>query len=183
MGLYKYSMKAADEREFARAQAYDLNCSYKDLSQVLAALKGKTVAQARKVLDECISLKMPIAFHKFHTGMGHRSQLGGRKGKFPKKEAKIALALLKNAESNADFKGLDAGSLVVVQAASFKQNVMPRYRRTFATPVVLGYGKQAIWANYVTARAEIVLGKPPERKRGANGKNRKAGVKQVKKQG
>ncbi|MFH1200290.1 MAG: 50S ribosomal protein L22 [Candidatus Micrarchaeota archaeon] len=164
MGLYNYSMKAVDEREFARSQAYDLNCSYKDLTQVLAALKGKNVAAARKVLQECISMKKPIAFHKFHTGMGHRKELGGLKGKYPKKEAKIALALLNNAVANADNKGLDAAGLVVAQAAAYKQSVMPRYRRTFASSVVLGYGKQSIWANYVTARAELVLGMAPEKK-------------------
>ena len=183
MGLYKYSMKIADEREVARAQAYDVDCSYKDLGQVLAALKGKTVAEAKKTLEGCISLKKAIPFHKFHTGMGHRSELGGRKGKYPKKEAKIALKLLSNAEANADYKGLDSEELVVVQAAAFKQNVMPRYRRTFASSVVLGYGKQAIWACYVTARAEIVLGKAPEKRKKAPEAKKTPEKKEAKKQG
>lgn len=163
MGLYKYSMKSVDEREVARAQAYDLDCSYKDLGQVLAAIKGKNIQEAKKTLEDCISLKKAIPFKKFNKGMGHRSELGGRKGKYPKKEARIALKLLENAEANADYKGLDSDGLVVVQAAAYKQNVLPRYRRTFASPVVLGYGKQALWANYVTARAEIVLAKPEEK--------------------
>lgn len=175
MGLYKYSRKFGDEREVARAQAYDLDCSYKDLGQVLAALKGRSVADSKKILGDCISMKKPIAFHKFHTGMGHRKELGGRKGKYPKKEAKIALRMLENAEANADYKGLDSAELAVVQAAAYKQNVMPRYRRLFASSVVLGYGKQSIWANYVTTRAEIVLGKAPEKRKPAGKKQEKKG--------
>ncbi len=184
MGLYEYSYKA-DDRETAKAQAFDLNGSYKDLGQVLRALKGKSVAQARKILEECISLKMPIPYKKFNTGFGHRSQLGGKKGRWPVREAKMALALLNNAGANANFKGLPVEQLIVRQGAAFKQNVMRRYRRVMASSVVLGYGKQAVWANYVTARAEIVLakGKAPmskNKQRKAEGKEHKSKAKEHK---
>ncbi len=158
MGLYDYSLKA-DEREVARAQAHDLDASYKELSQVFGALRGHSVSEARKVLEDCIAKKKPIEFKKFNKGMGHRPQLGGKKGRFPVKEAKIALNLLKNAEANANYKGLSVEELVVKQAAAYKQNVIRRYRHTWASSAVLGYGKQAMWANYVTCWAELVLGK------------------------
>ncbi len=159
MGLYKFSFKVKDEREVARAQAYDMDASYKDLSNVLAAIKGKTVGKAEAVLNDCIKMKKAIPYRKFNKHLGHRGELGGRKGRYPRKEAKIALTLLKSAEGNANFKGLDASVLIVRQAAAYKQNVMRRYRQHFGSSITLGYGKQAIWANYETCRAEIVLAK------------------------
>jgi len=157
MGLYKYSVKAADEKKVSRAQAYDLDVSYKDLCNVCGAIKNKSIPVARKILNEAIELKMPIIFRQFNTGVGHRSQLGGRKGRFPKKECRVALATLNNAVANAIRKGLDESILVVKNANANKQNVLPRYRRTFVGGAALGYGKQAIRSDYVTARMEITL--------------------------
>jgi len=95
MGLYKYSMAEDEGVKTAKAQQHDMNCSYKDLSQVFAAIRGKRIADARKVLDETISMKKAIRYHKFATKIGHRSELGGKKGRYPKKECKIAWHCLK----------------------------------------------------------------------------------------
>lgn len=191
MGLYDFSFKA-DERETARAQVFDLDASYKDLGQVLRAIKGKHLPQARKILQECVDMKMPIEYRKFNTGFGHRSQLGGKKGRFPVKEAKMALSLLANVEANANYKGLPVDQLIVRQAAAYKQNVMRRYRKVIVNQAVLGYGKTATWANYVTCRAEIVLAKdtrpkkekkkPKTPKGGEQGKtNKESGPEKAKK--
>jgi large subunit ribosomal protein L22 len=161
MGLYKYSIKAQDEKKVSRAQAYDLDVSYKDLCNVCFAITNKSIPVARKILNEAIEMKMPIIFQQFNTGVGHRSQLGGRKGRFPKKECKVALATLNNAVANATRKGLDESLLVVQNANANKQNVLPRYRRTFVGGAALGYGKQAIRSDYVTARMEITLTERP----------------------
>lgn len=156
MGLYKYSVKY-DAEKSAPAQAFDINASYKDLTQVLRAIKGKPVKDARKILDEAINLKRAIRFSKFNKGMGHRSELGGKKGKYPAKECRIALHLLNNAFASVQAKGLDENA-VVLHAAAYKQNVFPRYRTFFVGGNTLGYGKQAVFSRYVTARAEIVVG-------------------------
>ena len=169
MGLYKYSVKA-DKAKAGQAQGYDLDVSYKDLCNVCAALRNRSVAKARTILQEAIKLKTPILFKKFNTGVGHRSQLGGRKGRFPKKECKAALAILDNAVANATKKGLDESLLCVKAACAYKQNVLPRYRRTWVGGATLGYGKQAIRSDYVTARMEITVEERPS----LPGKDRKA---------
>ena len=171
MGLYKYSMAEDEGVKTAKAQQHDMNCSYKDLSQVFAAIRGKRIADARKVLDETISMKKAIRYHKFATKIGHRSELGGKKGRYPKKECKIALALLENAVANAVQKGMDESALYIKLAASYKQNVLKRYRNYFVGSRTLGYGKQAIWSNYVTCWAEMVLG---ERQGEASSADKKA---------
>lgn len=157
MALYEYA-KSFDAAHSSRSQRYDINASYKDLCQVCAAIKGKPLEKAVNILEEAIELKMPIPFRKFNTGMGHRSQLGGRKGKFPKKECAIMLEMLENAAAGALGKGIEEKNAIVLHAQAYKQNVLPRYRRFFASSHTLGYGKQAVFSNYSTARVELVLG-------------------------
>lgn len=184
MSFYNYALEFESDKS-GRAQCYDLNCSYKDLSQVLASVQGVSVAKARGKLEDAIALKKAIPFSKFNKGMGHRSELGGKKGKYPKKEAKLALELLANAIANAKSKGLDEKSLAVLHACAYKQNVFPRYRRFFASSTILGYGKQAVFSSYVTARAEMVVGEKDAKKlvqspRERAKQNRKAKLEQKK---
>ncbi|MEM4255314.1 MAG: 50S ribosomal protein L22 [Candidatus Norongarragalinales archaeon] len=169
MGLFKYSVVEDESVKTSKAQQHDMNCSYKDLSQVFAAIKGKTVADAVSILNGAVEMKKAIRYHKYAKHIGHRSELGGKKGRYPKKECKIALDLLENAKANAVHKGMDESALYVKHAAAYKQNVLKRYKNYFTSPRTLGYGKQSIWSNYVTCWAELVLGErqPAEKKGGA----------------
>lgn len=159
MSIYKYSLKLKGDaaKKSAAAQFHDADASYKDLTQVFRAIKGKSVADAFRVLDDAIALRHAIPYAKFNKGLGHRKELGGKKGRYPKKECRLVKSLLQNAVANASHKGLDEKRLVVRHAAAFKQNSFPRYRKFWASSVTLGYGKRAIWANYETARAEIMV--------------------------
>jgi len=154
---YSIRLNAEEEKKSAFAQFHDVNASYKDLSQVFKAIKGKPVKKAEKILEEAISKKKAIPFKKFNKGMGHRSELGGKKGKYPVKEARLALALLKNAEANALQKGLSEDKLYVRHAAAFKHNTFKRYRKYWVGGSSIGYGKRAVWSDYVTCRGELVL--------------------------
>ncbi|MBI2444947.1 50S ribosomal protein L22 [Candidatus Micrarchaeota archaeon] len=156
MGLYKYSTKSAEKT--GRAQAHDLDASYKDLTQVCRAIKGLPVAKAYAKLEAAIKGEHAILYTKFNKGSGHRSELGGKKGRYPKKECKMVYATLKNAAANAVHVGLEENSLVVKHAAANKQNTFRRYRTFWVGSTTLGYGKHAMWADYVTAWMEIVVG-------------------------
>ncbi|MFH1247483.1 MAG: 50S ribosomal protein L22, partial [Candidatus Micrarchaeota archaeon] len=152
MGLYSYSIKApaADEKKIARAQVHDVNASHKDLSQVLGAIKYKPITLALQILEDAISMKKAIPYRKFATRLGHRSELGGKKGRYPKKEAKVARELLKNAIANAEAKGLDREKLVVAGGVSHKQNLFMRHRKYWASGIIIGYGRQSLASKYVT---------------------------------
>lgn len=166
MGLYNYSLKVADEKRAARAQVHDVNASHKDLSQVLGAIKHKTIAQAVKILEEAISQTKAIPYKKFGTRLGHRSELGGKKGRYPVKEAKICLELLKNVVANAESKGLAKENLVVSGGVSHKQNLFMRQRKYWASGIIIGYGRQSYASKYVTCWAEIaVVEKQPSKKK------------------
>ncbi len=163
MGLYSYSNKVADEKTVGRAQVHDVNASYKDLSQVLAAIKGKGLKEAVTVLEDTVQEKKPIPYRRFAKRLGHRRELGGKKGRYPKKEAKICLALLKNAAANAEAKGLDRDRLYISAAASHKQNTFMRYRKYWASGIIIGYGKQSYASKYVTCWAEVTLAEKTEK--------------------
>lgn len=167
MGLYKYSTKTAEKA--GRAQMHDLDASYKDLTQICRAIKGLSVTKAYAKLDAAIKGEHAILYTKFNKGSGHRSELGGKKGRYPKKECKLVYATLKNAAANAVHLGLDENSLIVKHASANKQNTFRRYRTFWVGSTTLGYGKHAMWADYVTAWMEIMVGgkaaeKKPEAK-------------------
>jgi len=155
MGVYKFAYQTKEKS--ARAQVMDLNVSYKDLVNICNAIKGKEVAQAQKILADALTMKKAIPYTKFNTGLGHRSDLGGKKGRYPQKETKVMQKLLGSAIANATAQGMDANKLFIINVQANKQNTFARYRRFFASSAVLGYGKHAYRADMLTAKAEITL--------------------------
>lgn len=163
MGLYKYSLIETEGQKLGKAQLHDQNCSYKDVTQVFKSIRGKSLPKAEKILEEAIAIKKAIPYARFATKIGHRSELGGQKGRYPKKECKLVLQLIQNARSNAIQKGMDESLLFVKHAAAYKQNVLKRYRNYFAGSRTLGYGKNAVWSNYVTCWMELAVAEMPSK--------------------
>ncbi len=157
MGLYKYAFKTQDEKKVARAQVSDLDASYKDLCNVATAIRGRSTTAAMKILDEAMEMTKAIPYPTFGKGTGHKGNIGGKRGKYPKKECQMMKNLLRDAIANAQVKGLDTENLRIHNVAAFKQNVFPRYRRFWASGPSIGYGKQSVMSNYTTARIEITL--------------------------
>ncbi len=157
MSLYQYSVNFPADK-ISRSQAYDQNASYKDLTQVCKAVRDRSYTEAVRVLEDAVALRKPIRYYSHGKRLGHRPQLGGKKGRFPRKECRLVLELLRNAFANAQFRGLKEDALVVLHAQAYKQNVFPRYRRFFVGGNSIGYGKYAVFSNYSTARVEIILG-------------------------
>ncbi len=157
MPRYEYAIDF-DPAKSARAQAFDIDASYKDMTQVCQAIEGKSVKSAIEMLDKAISMERPIAYRQHAKGIGHKKTLGGKKGRYPKKECKLISALIQNAVASALAKGLEDKDLVLLHCQAYKQNTFPRYRREFASSHTLGYGKQAVFASYTTARMELAVG-------------------------
>jgi ribosomal protein uL22 len=170
MALYEYSLKPA--AIVGKAQAYDLDCSYKDLTQVMRAIRDQPLSKAYRILEQAIQKTHAIPYVKFAKGCGHRSELGGKKGRYPKKECRFALKLLHNAAANALAQGLAEESLYVRHAAAYKQSVFRRYRQFWVSGTVLGYGKNATWANYETAHMEIIVSGKVDEKSEFNAKTK-----------
>ena len=81
------------------------------------------------LLEAVIALERPITFRRFNKGIGHRKGLGKDNiGKYPKKAADEILKILRNVETNADFKGLDSERLRIIHVQAQK-GIARRRRR------------------------------------------------------
>lgn len=72
--------------------------------------------RAQRFLKNVTDKKECVPFRKFNGGVGRCAQAkqwGTTQGRWPKKSAEFLLQLLRNAESNADYKGLDVDRLVI----------------------------------------------------------------------
>merc|ERR1711963_995992 len=93
------------------------------------AIKAMPLHRATKYRKNVIAQKEIIPFRRFMGGVGRHAQAkvhGTSQGRWPVKSAEFLLHLLKNAESNAEYKGLDADHLVVDH---IQVNRAPKMRR------------------------------------------------------
>merc|ERR1711953_413492 len=96
------------------------------------AIKGMNLKSAQKYLEDVCEKKQCVPFRKFIGGIGRTAQAKAFKmsqGRWPVKSCKILLDLLKNAESNAEFKNLDTDNLVIqhVQVNAAEQGRLRTY--------------------------------------------------------
>ena len=74
------------------------------------------IQKATKYLKDVTLKKQCVPFCRYNGGVGRCAQAkqwSWTKGRWPKKSAEFLLHMLKNAESNAELKGLDVDSLVI----------------------------------------------------------------------
>ena len=140
-----------DPATTAKAMAYEINVSPKHCIEILRQLRGKKVAQAKAYLQNVIDKKESVPFKRFARNVGHkRHQSGWGSGRYPVKASREILKLVKHAEANAEYKGLEPENMTIVHATSKKgrviQGVMPR-----------AMGRATPW-NIETVTVEIVLG-------------------------
>merc|ERR1712183_897488 len=93
------------------------------------AIKKMPLHRATAYLKNVLNKTEIIPFRRFMGGVGRHAQAkvhGTSQGRWPKKSAEFLLHLLKNAESNAEYKGLDADHLVIDH---IQVNRAPKMRR------------------------------------------------------
>jgi large subunit ribosomal protein L22 len=110
----------------AFAHMKDINASFKDLSIVCDTIRYKNVQQAMTILDKVSEGDMPVLYNKYNKYMGSRHELGGRKGRYPMKCARIVRKVLMNAIANAENKGEDPDNMFIVHATANKTMILPR---------------------------------------------------------
>ncbi|OIO21695.1 hypothetical protein AUJ17_01985 [Candidatus Micrarchaeota archaeon CG1_02_47_40] len=90
---------------YALSQGTGLNVSYKDLVQVCSNIRGRNAQAALAFLESAGEGLSAVRYFSNNKHLGHRRELGGRKGRYPKKAAKMAYDILKNAIANANALG------------------------------------------------------------------------------
>jgi ribosomal protein uL22 len=145
--MYMYSTKFKDESKVAKARVEDVDASFKDLIAVCDNIRLRRTDIAVDMLEKASKGLIPLRYWKHNTHMGHRHELMGQKGRYPKKAAGIVLKALKSVIANARIKGLGEDRLIVIHAAANKQNI---YRRLQPK----GLRKRH---DYETARVELAV--------------------------
>ncbi len=156
--------------QLPRAMRYDINASYKDLGAVCDAIRYKRAAEALRIIDNIISMSMPIEFKKHNKHMGSRHELGGKKGAYPKKAAKEVKVVLVNAIANARNAGLGGEDMFIVHAAANKTRI--ERRRPSKGTLAWGRGTYGfpspMHSDLEYAKVEIALANGDERELSKN---------------
>ncbi len=140
-----YSVVSVDEN-CAMAKAENINASFKDLAEVCGRIRGKKADWAIEFLGRVADGKAAVLYKSHNKRMGHRRELGGKKGRYPQKAAKAVLKVLNSAIANGGVKGL-GDEYDILHAIANK-----RYSYGRAAP-------KGRWArsDYETSRIEIIL--------------------------
>ena len=117
MAKTKYAYEKFDET-CASAYGRDLPVSTKNSIELCSFLRGKSVEEATKILENVLTFKQAIPYRRFNDGVGHRRGKIGP-GRYPQKLVSIVLKLLKNIKANAETKGL-SDSLKLVHMCAHK---------------------------------------------------------------
>lgn len=124
-----YSFAPENETKSCMAKGDYLRVHFKNTRETAMAIKGMSLKKAQAFLGDVLEHKQAVAFRRFNGGVGRCAQAkvhGVTQGRWPVKSAQHVLALLKNAESNAEAKGLDLESCVVKH---IQVNQAPKQRR------------------------------------------------------
>ncbi|KAL7672259.1 hypothetical protein ACOME3_007150 [Neoechinorhynchus agilis] len=127
--LMHYSRKPSDPAKTCRARGSNLRVHFKNTVETARAIKKMSLVRAKRYLNNVLEKKEIVPFKHFTGGIGRKAQakqFNWSQGRWPAKSAKFLLDLLQNAESNAEFKGLDVDRLHVEHVLV---NPAPKMRR------------------------------------------------------
>lgn len=111
----------------AFAMGKDLPISTKKSVEICKAVRSKTLIQAKRILEDAISLKRAIPYTRFNDDTAHKPGMGP--GKYPIKTAKFILSVVESAENNAQAKGLNTSELIVHHICVHKASTPSKYGR------------------------------------------------------
>jgi len=144
--MYSHQIPEDKKDMYAMSRAEDVEASYKDLAEVCGRIRNKNAAWAISFLGLAADGAIPVLFKRNNKNLGHRRELGGRKGRYPMKAAKAVLKALNSAIANSVIKGLSE-DLVVIHACANMKHSYPRLQAK---------GRRFRQA-YQTARIEIIV--------------------------
>jgi len=119
--MQKYSTDV-DPDKTAKAYGYELHCSLKDSVNLAHAIRDMKTEDAKKYLEEIVSMKRPLPA-VFHNGKrAHQKGIGP--GSFPQKAARYMLKTVINAENNAEYKGFDVENMKISHISAYGGRIL-----------------------------------------------------------
>ncbi|KAH9827406.1 60S ribosomal protein L17 [Teratosphaeria destructans] len=125
----RYAATHIEPAKSARARGSYLRVSYKNTRETAQAINGWKLSRAVKFLENVQEHVEAVPMRRYAGSTGRTAQgkqFGVSKARWPVKSAEFLLSLLKNAEANADTKGLDTNNLIVKH---IQVNQAPKQRR------------------------------------------------------
>jgi large subunit ribosomal protein L22 len=150
MPSYGYSIIGIDPDRTAIASGRNLRVSPKQCREVCNAIRGMMLDKAIELLESVEEEKKWIPYKHHYKKRGHHP--GMKKwmaGGHPVKASSHIIRVLKNAEANADNKGLDIDRLKVVHAVTHRGRIYKKY-------IERAFGKSSAYFEQ-TSHIEIVL--------------------------
>ncbi|KAI9672389.1 MAG: 60S ribosomal protein L17 [Caeruleum heppii] len=114
--MVRYAATELSSSKSARARGAHLRVSFKNTRETAQAINGWKLQRAVTYLENVKSHKEAIPMRRYAGGTGRAAQgkqFGVSRARWPVKSAEFLLTLLRNAEANADTKGLDTSNLIV----------------------------------------------------------------------
>ena len=111
--MVKYAREPEDATKSCKARGSDLRVHFKNMRETAMAIKKMDLPTAKHYLEEVIAMRRCIVFRRYCGGVGRTAQAKNEgstngQGRWPKKSAEMLLGILKNAESNAEVRNIDA---------------------------------------------------------------------------
>ncbi|KAK6497596.1 60S ribosomal protein L17 [Arthrobotrys musiformis] len=127
--MVRYAAVPQNPNKSAKSRGSYLRVSFKNTRETAQAVSGMKLARALVYLENVKEKKECIPMRRFNGSTGRTAQakqFGAPLGRWPEKSAEFILGLLKNAEANAESKGLDGEKLVI---SHIQVNQAPKQRR------------------------------------------------------
>lgn len=124
-----YSKTPENPNKVCKSQGSYLRVHFKNTREAASTLRGRKLSNAIQYLKDVKNFKQCVPFRRFNGGVGRcaqAKQFGTTQGRWPVKSAEFILGLLKNAESNAEAKGMNPENMVVTHV---QVNQAPKHRR------------------------------------------------------
>ncbi|XP_059174666.1 large ribosomal subunit protein uL22-like [Physella acuta] len=169
--MTRYAKEPDNPTKSAKACGSYLRAHFKSTRETAQAIEHMHLKRANSFLKnvighkECVPFRPGVGnpcFRRFNCGFGRCVQAKQRRaveGRWPKKISEFLLQLLKNAESNAEFKGLDTEHLL---DEHIQVNAAPKMRRrTYrAHGRINPYMSSPCHIELVLAEKETVVARP-----------------------
>eukprot|EP00037_Helgoeca_nana_P031865 m.410971 g.410971 ORF g.410971 m.410971 type:complete len:184 (+) comp28535_c0_seq1:479-1030(+) len=157
-----YAAEPDKDSKSCKARGSDIRVHYKNTREVIQAVRGMHLNRALQFLKNVQEKTEIVPFTRY--GGGRKAQCKQSKhplGRWPKKSAQLVYGLLKNAEANAEVKGLDVDALEIKHAMC---NRAPKMRRrTYrAHGRINPYQSSPCHVEVILAEAETVVSRPDD---------------------
>ncbi|XP_054416127.1 large ribosomal subunit protein uL22-like [Pongo abelii] len=114
--MVRYSLDPENPTKSCKSRGSNLRVHFKNTHDTSQAIKSMRIRKATKYLKATTLQKQRVPFQHYNGCVGwcaQAKQWGWTQGQWCKKLAEFLLHMLKNAENNAELKGLDVDSLVI----------------------------------------------------------------------